>query len=697
MQEQDRNYAEWLEQVAASADRYTRAEPERLEVERQREAKNALVVDSPDQLRARAEHLAAVGAVPLEAMIELGRTAALDEVSALERIIGASSQLQAANFLSRGTRAAATVARVSLMRGGREIPLGTGFLVSPRLLMTNNHVIPDLATVGSVFVEFGAETSIDNGQGRPARFRLDPGVLVTDRHLDYSVVAVTPDADGRSPGDRFGWNRLIVQQGKAVVGDSMNIIGHPSGRLKEIAIRDNTLDLQLDDFLHYATDTEPGNSGSPVFNDQWEVVALHHSGVPRTDNQGRILRKDGQLWRRGDGDGAIDWVANEGARVSVILKHLAARQLSAQQRVLLDEMGVPAPVAPAPAHPAPAPPAPASAPAQAGAAEGGAAQAGTGQEAVAADRGLRARAGAFGGGRHLVFLHGRRQQGRDVAELRRTWVSGLNKGLTLAGHDPVNPLDVWFPFYGDVLAELVDGRENAAAAAVQAPAEAMAPAGDAARRVYEELIESAAADAGMPVDEDGDDTQVVEAFGAVGGWFASRLQRQLSWIARRSRIDDAVIAASFRDVARYLSDDRVRGQVLDQVLRTLPERGGVTLVGHSLGSVVAMDLLTRLPRDLDVDVLVTAGSPLGLDAVHNRLLAGGPHRPERVGHWLNAWAAADPVAIGCPLRKVWRGQLQEVPVDNPLERVHSISEYLSHPAVATAVHSGLTAALRPVS
>ena len=136
-----------------------------------------------------------------------------------------------------------------------------------------------------------------------------------------------------------GWNRLIAQQGKIVIGESMNIVGHPMGRLKEISIRENRLDLQLDEFLHYSTDTEPGNSGSPVFNDQWEVVALHHSGVPKTDSQGRALRRDGNVWRPGDGDDAVDWVANEGVRVSVILKHLAGLQTDAGRREILAELG----------------------------------------------------------------------------------------------------------------------------------------------------------------------------------------------------------------------------------------------------------------------------------------------------------------------------------------------------------------------
>ena len=32
------------------------------------------------------------------------------------------------------------------------------------------------------------------------------------------------------------------------------------------------------DLVQYSTDTEPGSSGSPVFNQDWEIVGLHHRG-----------------------------------------------------------------------------------------------------------------------------------------------------------------------------------------------------------------------------------------------------------------------------------------------------------------------------------------------------------------------------------------------------------------------------------
>lgn len=624
------------------------------------------VVGTQEQLEARAGRLIRTGEVPVEALIEAARTEPSQPLL-LERIIGESKDLQASSFLTRGARAATSVARVSLRDDGRELPLGTGFLVSPRLLMTNNHVLPDPAVARQVVIEFGAEMSVDNVPLTPLRYDLDPDTLfITDAELDFSLVLVSPGADRQPPGAAFGWNRLIGQLGKILVGEAVNIVGHPSGRRKEIAIRNNRLEVQLDKFLHYSTDTEPGNSGSPVFNDQWEIVALHHSGVPRVDDQGRILRQDGALWSSGDGDDAIDWVANEGARVSVILKHLAALDMDAQQRTLLAELGAEAGLGS---------PTTTAAPVEVPGGAGTMVQ----PEAAVVRRGAAARAGALGGN-HLVFLHGRGQEGHDPDAMRRSWTAALNHGLTLAGINTIDPADAWFPFYGDQFVEAVRVTEStfvSIEALSAEPAATLAPATPSTRLLYETLVAEAAARAGMPDNE----TLAAEGiFSRLGGFIVSKTQRQLSWLAARSGLDSLFIAQILRDVAAYLDNDRVRRTVLDAVRETLPPSGRMVIVSHSLGTVVAMDLIHQLNSDVDVALLVTAGSPLGLDAVYNRLLVRGPNRPERIGRWLNSWCAADGVAIGCPLRDDWHGQLDEIAVDNPKERAHSITEYLAdHP------------------
>ncbi|MFE9789697.1 trypsin-like serine peptidase [Nocardia salmonicida] len=655
--ESEARTAAWHEQMDAASRRFDDTEAERDEVARRREVSESDVVDSEEQILARADRLLVTGEVPAQAVIELGRQEPVGSIRSLERVIGFANELQAVNFLTRGARAAAAVARISLADNGREVPMGTGSLVSPQLLLTNNHVLPTPGAAESVVIEFRAEVDIDNVPGPTTRFRLAPAdFFVTDKHLDYTVVRVAPGPDGAAPGTTFGWNPLIAKPGKIVIGEAMNVVGHPSGRLKEISIRHNRLDLQLDDFLHYASDTEPGNSGSPVFNDQWEIVALHHAGVPKKDDTGRVLRKDGKLWQSGDGDDAIDWIANEGARVSVLLHDLGSRQFDPAQRALLDELGLAAipPRAAAATMPVPQP--------------------------ISADeslvRGLRGKPTAFGGHRSVLFLHGRGQQGRDPVELRRNWTAGLNKGLTLAGLTPIDPVDVYFPFYGDQLIESMDTREAVAAG----------PA------LYEDLVAEAAHRFGMPnADELPADPQTRELFGGFGAVVLGRLRDQLSWIAARSGLDSALIGAIFKDVAAYLDNERVRKSVLDTVLTDTPTDGELILVSHSLGTVVAMDLLTQLPRELNVRLLVTAGSPLGLDGVYRKLLSGGASRPERVGEWLNTWYAGDPIAIGCPLRQAWGPDLRDLPVENPKERAHDIAEYLAHAAVAATIGHVLSA------
>jgi hypothetical protein len=286
-------------------------------------------------------------------------------------------------------------------------------------------------------------------------------------------------------------------------------------------------------------------------------------------------------------------------------------------------------------------------------------------------RGVPGRATAFGGTRHLLFLHGRGQQGRDPDLLRRQWTAGLNQGLTLAGLAGIDPGDVYFPFYGDVLVEPTDARESVAAGSDNA--------------AYAEIVGEAATELGMPPELAGNGLATEEGLPGFASGVLSRLHQQLSWIAARSALDNILIGQIFHDVATYLDNDAVRRRVLDTVMETVPDSGRLVLVSHSLGTVVAMDLLHRLPAALEVELLVTAGSPLGLDAVYRRLQPPGANRPNNVQRWINAWYAGDPVAIGCPLRTAWAGQLDEIAVDNPRDHAHDIAEYLAHAAVANRI------------
>jgi V8-like Glu-specific endopeptidase len=61
-------------------------------------------------------------------------------------------------------------------------------------------------------------------------------------------------------------------------GDArLNILGYPKGLDLRISLQDNEATGVGETYVHYRTPTDPGSSGSPVFNQSWQLVALHHA------------------------------------------------------------------------------------------------------------------------------------------------------------------------------------------------------------------------------------------------------------------------------------------------------------------------------------------------------------------------------------------------------------------------------------
>ncbi|HEY9632288.1 MAG TPA: DNA/RNA non-specific endonuclease [Coleofasciculaceae cyanobacterium] len=248
-------------------------------------------------------------------------------LNTLERIL-AWNDLMPVNYLEKGMDAARAVGRIHKrdFQSGNLLDYATGFLISPRLLLTNHHVFASSDEAQLSDVEFNYQQNKDGTWIGSEFFALQPDTFFfADEELDFAVVAVARTArqSGKPLAD-FGWLTLNPQIGKVSPGEYLTIIQHPSGGDKQIALRENQL-LKIDTHtLWYRTDTAPGSSGSPVFNDVWQVVALHHSGVPEKDTNGNYLTLDGKPYEGPINESKIKWIANEGIRVSRIVASLQA-------------------------------------------------------------------------------------------------------------------------------------------------------------------------------------------------------------------------------------------------------------------------------------------------------------------------------------------------------------------------------------
>ncbi|WP_291339875.1 alpha/beta hydrolase [Corynebacterium sp.] len=152
-------------------------------------------------------------------------------------------------------------------------------------------------------------------------------------------------------------------------------------------------------------------------------------------------------------------------------------------------------------------------------------------------------------------------------------------------------------------------------------------------------------------------------------------------------INVAVGVPNFAQARNYLADQRVRAGVLTRILEELPGEGRILIVGHSLGSVIAADLVRRLPVGLEVTGLVTVGSPLtnqqfDVDKLRQELAVP----PTNLAWWVNFWSPSDPVAALRGVSSVFPWVLDQKVATTPFPgSAHSSREYLASPAVATAI------------
>lgn len=231
------------------------------------------------------------------------------------------NDLAGINFLGYGQKASLPVCRLTYFNN----PIGTGFLVAPGLLLTNNHVIGNVADAKVMTAEFNFELNTNNAPLTPAHFQLEPDdiFVTTDNYeLDFTFVKVALSSSNGADIREFGWLPLHPLTNKILEGEPIVVIQHPQGRVKSICLFNSFLEDRTGNFLHYTTDTEPGSSGSPAFSRHWQVVGLHHAG--------EIIGKN---------DKGEEMAINEGIRISKILKALiSSEQVVGPRKQLYDRL-----------------------------------------------------------------------------------------------------------------------------------------------------------------------------------------------------------------------------------------------------------------------------------------------------------------------------------------------------------------------
>lgn len=251
---------------------------------------------------------------------------------AYERAIGKNDSVYS-NFVELIMDTKEKVGRILVKKNNSLVGYATGFMVSPRLMLTNWHVFQTASDAQTSEFQFGYEFDAYGREKASTAFSFRPDdFFYSNKELDYCLVAVSPvSRDAAVELSKYGYLYLDPEKGKLgeVNKEFVNIIHHPDGDLKQLSIRENLFTKITPTTIWYETDTAQGSSGAPVFNDQWQVVALHHSGIPAKNEKGEYIDKYGNPVPYIGGkiqESKINWISNEGIRVSAILEDIFTAQ-----------------------------------------------------------------------------------------------------------------------------------------------------------------------------------------------------------------------------------------------------------------------------------------------------------------------------------------------------------------------------------
>ncbi|BBU56915.1 hypothetical protein KU6B_31800 [Mameliella alba] len=188
-------------------------------------------------------------------------------------------------------RLAAAIGRVDLLeqndRGGRDLVTCTGAILPGGWVLTNHHCIPENASqrllAASILTGYLVQGDKDT---RRYTLSIDPA----DWHsvLDFSLVRMTDMPQDVLP--------LLIEDVAVDPGDPLMVIHHPLGR-PQVMTRFRCFALREQDggpILRHRCDTQPGSSGSILFDRELRPVALHHSGG-MTPNDDRSFNKSTRL------------------------------------------------------------------------------------------------------------------------------------------------------------------------------------------------------------------------------------------------------------------------------------------------------------------------------------------------------------------------------------------------------------------
>lgn len=284
----------------------------------------------------------------------------------------------------------------------------------------------------------------------------------------------------------------------------------------------------------------------------------------------------------------------------------------------------------------------------------------------------------------IIFIHGMNQQNYNADNLKQHWLDIFQQGINELKLDILaKELDISLPFYGDLITKhQLSNRFDL---------DAFLPKSwvnfhlhKHSTTVPSTVLNTAPTIPILPYFMPEHELKLSKRLYLASQLFKDKALKEFSVILNNfPKLHESLIHKFLIETYLYLANPQFMDEVHQRILASLEADETYIIVAHSLGTVIAYNLLQQLQSHYKIQRFITLGSPLAFKVIQSKLTQP-IHRPQCLnGDWHNFYSPDD-FLTAFPLVNApfdFQPAILNTSISTFIHSPHQIAGYLQHPAV----------------
>ncbi len=284
----------------------------------------------------------------------------------------------------------------------------------------------------------------------------------------------------------------------------------------------------------------------------------------------------------------------------------------------------------------------------------------------------------------IIFIHGMNQQNYDAEKLKQHWLDVFKQGINnLQLHVNLDQLEISLPFYGDLITkhQLSNNFDLGAFLPKSVLNFHLHKQTTPTETIINKLNQAIPL---LPAFVQNQNLTISTRLYLASQLVKDKALKEFSLVINNfPKLHESLIHKFLIETYLYLADAEFMNEVHQLILSSLEKGQQHIIVAHSLGTVIAYNLMRQLQPEYAIKRFITLGSPLAFHVIQSKLIQPIERPKNLCGDWHNFYSPDDFLTtfplINAPFN--FHPEIINTSISTFINSPHEIIGYLQHPAV----------------